>query len=97
MLFKCINEKELNLKGLTLLGDLDLQIDPTLIREVKSDPCLVLVSNCDEYYTHRLPRSYAREDCSKIQVWIINDESYTDNLDDDTFTYFKYAFSEAGP
>jgi hypothetical protein len=93
MLFRCINEKELIRKGLTTLGDLDLQIDPSLIGEVKSDPCLVLVYNCDSYYTHRLPRSYARNNASIIQVWIINDESYTDNLDDDTFTYFKYEAS----
>ena len=94
MIFKCINEKEITSKGLTLLGDLDLKIDPDLITAVRADPSLIIIFN-NGYTIHRLPRSSSKS--SLIQLWIINDESYTDNLDDDTFTYFKYASSEASP
>lgn len=96
MIFKCVNGKELTSKGLTLLGDLDLNIDSNLIDAVKSDPSLVIILNNGRSTIHRLPRSSCLP-ASVIHLWIINDESYTDNLDDDTFTYFKYASSEASP
>jgi hypothetical protein len=93
MIFKCLNEKEIISKGLPLLGELDLSIDRSLIETVRADPGLILMSYYGSYTAYRLPKSTSLP-AELIHLWIIIDESYTDNLDGDTFTYFKYASSE---
>ena len=97
MIFTCTNEKELKNKGLTLLGDLDLEIEPALLDMVKSDSRLVLLCENNVFTVHLRKGMGSEIADARIHLWIINEESYTDNLDDDTFTYFKYAASsEAG-
>ena len=84
---KCINEAELTSKGLRPLDNFNFEFnfDVTLLNRYT---VLIYDTATDEITYHKVhvPRSNERE------IWVITEDSYTDNLDNDTFTYFKYSF-----
>jgi hypothetical protein len=76
--FVCTNVKELQDKGLAPLGDIIMDID------VKAGYVIIYDSTTDTI-THLKVKVDTEE-----ALWIITEDSFTDNLDNDTFTYFKY-------
>lgn len=77
-MFVCTNVKELQDKGLTPLGDIIMDI------EIKVGYVIIYDTTTDTV-TH-LKAKVVTDDA----LWIITEDSFTDNLDNDTFTYFKY-------
>ena len=76
--FVCTNVKELQDKGLAPLGDIIMDI------EVKVGYVIIYDSTTDTV-THLKAKADTED-----TLWIITEDSFTDNLDNDTFTYFKY-------
>ena len=76
--FVCTNVKELQAKGLTPLGDIIMDID------IKVGYVIIYDTTADTVTP--LKAKVVTEDA----LWIITEDSFTDNLDNDTFTYFKY-------
>ncbi len=80
--FVCTNIKELQAKGLTPLGDLILDID--VVTDIVVGSIIIYDITTDTVTTFK-PKVVAND-----ALWIITEDSFTDNLDNDTFTYFKY-------
>ncbi len=76
--FVCTNVKELQDKGLAPLGDIIMDID------IKVGHVIIYDNTTDTVTPLKV--KVATEDA----LWIITEDSFTDNLDNDTFTYFKY-------
>ena len=76
--FVCTNVKELQAKGLTPLGD--------LIMDIEINVGHVIIYDTTKDTVTPLKVKVVTEDA----LWIITEDSFTDNLDNDTFTYFKY-------
>jgi hypothetical protein len=85
MKFKCTNEKELLSKGLTLLGDIDIDVTEEELSVLKTGEVIIFDTINDTFHTFK-PKGGIVTDI----FWVITEQSYTDNLDNDTFTYFKY-------
>lgn len=86
MSFKCINETELKSKGLSVpVFDFDFPYDINLLNR---HTVLIYDTATEEitYHTVHVPRTNEQE------IWIITEDSYTDNLDNETFTYFKFKY-----
>lgn len=85
---KCINEKELKSKGFT--SDTsefsDIEIDQALTNNLDRYTVLIVDITAGEQYLQKVhvPREHDKE------IWFITENSFTDNLDNETFTYFKY-------
>ena len=78
--FVCTNVKELRAKGLAPLGDIIMDID------IKVKVGYVIIYDITADTVTHLKAKADTEDT----LWIITEDSFTDNLDNDTFTYFKY-------
>ena len=86
MKFKCTNEKELLAKGLTLLGDIEFDVTEDELSMIKTGEIIIFDIITDTYTTFKPKGGSAVTDI----FWVITEQSFTDNLDNETFTYFKY-------
>jgi len=86
--FKCINEQELKAKGLLVPPIHDIFLEEVDFKLLNRHTVLIYDTLYGEftYHTVRVPRTYEKE------IWLITENSYTDNLDNETFTYFKFTF-----
>lgn len=82
MLFTCNNVDELNLKGLKYLETIDEDISDTY--SFGSVLTIDLTKNRKLKFTNY-------KTAYKLSIWLITEDSFTDNLDNDSFTYFKYS------
>ncbi len=85
---QCINEKELKNKGVKPDFSLsDIEINRALTNNLDRHTVLIVDTTNDEQYLQKVnvPREHEKE------VWVITENSFTDNLDNETFTYFKYS------
>ena len=85
---KCINEQELKAKGLIAPPIQDIFLEEVDFERINRHTVLIYDTLTHEftYHTVRVPRTYEKE------IWLITENSYTDNLDNETFTYFKFTF-----
>ncbi len=81
--FVCTNIKELQAKGLTPL-------DNSLLQDLLDSPLpevgTVIIYDITANTMATVKPKVATDDT----LWIITEDSFTDNFDDDTFTFFKY-------
>jgi hypothetical protein len=91
--FVCTNVKELQAKGLVPLGDLIMdevkgKVEGKIKGKVEGEGevgYVIIYDITTDTVTH-LKAKVVTDDA----LWIITEDSFTDNLDNDTFTYFKY-------
>jgi hypothetical protein len=84
---KCINEKELKSKGFASeFSFSDIEIDRALVNSLDRYTVLIVDITEGEQY---LQKVHVQREHDK-EVWFITENSFTDNLDNETFTYFKY-------
>jgi hypothetical protein len=81
--FVCTNVKELQDKGLSPLGDIIMDIIKVKV-QVQEGHVIIYDITTDTVTTLKVKVD------TDDTLWIITEDSFTDNLDNDTFTYFKY-------
>jgi hypothetical protein len=87
--FVCTNVKELQAKGLAPLGDLIMDEVKGKIKgkgKGEGEVGYVIIYDITTDTVTHLKAKVVTDDA----LWIITEDSFTDNLDNDTFTYFKY-------
>lgn len=96
-IFECVNLAELKMKNLTpiqfeigeqqeIYTSLTLLLAETYqlsIKDLEGGSVVVYDGHTVEYF--KSVRRY-----NDVFVWFITEDSYTDNMDNDSFTYFKF-------
>jgi hypothetical protein len=102
MIFTCTNVSELASKGIELLGEqLEIEVDPDLLLQaMKEDALIVHRIHSGTFHLHRPHKKFTLPRCPieaspLFVLWIVTEDSYTDNLENDSFTYFKYIHGNA--
>jgi hypothetical protein len=80
------NVQEIISKGLNPLDVFQLNLEINIFNTLNRNTVCIYDMTTDEVYTQHVyvPRIHERE------LWVITENSFTDNMDNETFTYFKY-------
>jgi hypothetical protein len=84
MLFTCENCDELTSKGIEYTLNINYDIGDSHTYEPGS---VLLIDLTREKYNFKLSKFTTKHELS---IWFITEDSFTDNLDNDSFTYMKY-------
>ena len=102
-IFKCVNLNEITMKNLTpmnfsigeqqeIYANLNILMSEKYqlnIADLKGNSIVIYDGESVQYYTSNITYSGLGL-YDDVSVWFITEQSYTDNGDDDSFTYFKF-------